>query len=75
MHGLNENLEAFIDLIEDLSDYKLRVSTVANRLDCSVRTVYRLIESDELDAIKKTPHNTRISEESFVRYMKKCKNL
>ncbi len=54
----------------DLADYKLRVHTVARRLGISARTVYRLMDEGELDFIKVSERNTRISEKSFLSLQK-----
>lgn len=59
------------DIMTNLQDYRLHVHSVASKLGCSTRTVYRLIETGELKAIRKTPRNTRISESSFVEYANK----
>ncbi len=50
----------------------LRVSQVADRLNCSVWTVYQLVES------KRLPHyrcpGIRVSEEQLTEYLERCRN-
>ena len=49
----------------------LKVSQVAERLNCSVGTVYQLVES------KRLPHyrcpGIRVSEEQLVEYLESCR--
>lgn len=51
----------------------LRVSQVASRLNCSVSTVYALIESGRLDHFR-CP-GVRISEEQLSAYLEKSKRV
>ena len=50
----------------------LKVSQVAERLNCSIGTVYQLVES------KRLPHfrcpGIRVSEEQLVEYLESCRN-
>ena len=50
----------------------LKVSQVAERLNCSIGTVYQLVES------KRLPHfrcpGIRVSEEQLVEYLASCRN-
>lgn len=50
----------------------LKVSQVAERLNCSVGTVYQLVES------KRLPHfrcpGIRVSEEQIAEYLESCRN-
>lgn len=50
----------------------MKVSQVAERLNCSVGTVYQLVES------KRLPHfrcpGIRVSEEQLTEYLESCRN-
>lgn len=61
---LRENLEKLLEAIED--DYSIRANIAAKRLRCSVRTIYRLIENNELKAIAPTKRGIRISKKSLI---------
>lgn len=47
----------------------LRVSTVATRLDCSVRTVWHLIALGKLTAVRIGRRSTRIEEAEVERFV------
>ena len=49
--------------------YMLTVRETANILGISVHTVYRLIESGELPAVKVSPRKTVIKAEEIERYI------
>lgn len=49
--------------------YMLAVRETANILGVSVHTVYRLIESGELSAMKVSPRKTVIKAEEIERYI------
>lgn len=49
--------------------YMLTVRETANILGVSVHTVYRLIESGELSAMKVSPRKTVIKAEEIERYI------
>ena len=51
--------------------YMLTVSEVAKILDVSVHTVYRLIRSGQLSAVKISPRKTVIKAEELERYINK----
>ena len=49
--------------------YMLTVKETANILGVSVNTVYRIIDSGELSAIKVSPRNTVIKADELERYI------
>lgn len=49
--------------------YMLTIKETANILGISVHTVYRLIESGELSAVKVSPRKTVIKAEEIERYI------
>lgn len=51
--------------------YMLTVREAANILGVSVNTVYRLIESGELSAMKVSPRKTMIKAEEIERFINK----
>lgn len=71
MEELKDNLDAVIKTVDSLTDFKLRVNNVAQKFGCSNRTVYRLVESGDLEAIRLTPNSIRISAKSVNKYIEK----
>lgn len=52
----------------------LKVGTVArDYLDCSVRTVWQLIALGHLERVKLSARATRVTEESVLRYIDRCR--
>lgn len=51
--------------------YMLTVQETAKLLNVSVHTVYRLIESGELSAVKVSPRKTMIKAEEIERFINK----
>jgi excisionase family DNA binding protein len=49
----------------------LFVHTVADRLNCSKRHIYRLIESGQLGSIRLGPRGLRVPEDSLGEFLEK----
>jgi len=47
----------------------LRIKTVADRLDCSVRTVWQLIALGHFEKLKIGVRSSRVTEESVLRFI------
>lgn len=68
---LNTNLGKILGYMSNPQDFHMRVEHVAKRLGVSKRTVYRLVESKELEAIRTSLRSIRISELSVVHYLER----
>jgi len=51
----------------------LKVQEVANRLNVSAQTVYRLIDNGELPAIRVGRHRLRVEEQALERFIEKSR--
>ena len=52
-----------------MAETYLRLSTVAERLDCSARTVRRLIYSGDLAAVRVNARTLRVAESELDRFL------
>jgi excisionase family DNA binding protein len=64
-----EEVQDFLAVIE--KGRLLTVYTVASRLKVSPSTIYRLIDEGKLKAIRLSPRNLRVSEQSLKAYIEK----
>ncbi len=52
----------------------LRIKAVAERLACSVRTVWALIAAGQLRAVRLSPRATRVEEAELARFIERAKS-
>jgi len=52
-----------------MEDRYLRVDAVARKLNMSKKSIYRLVESGELFAVRLSPHGIRIPKSALEKYL------
>ena len=67
-YWINEYVE--IDIRYWLKNTNKTIKEIANILNVSIHTVYRLIESGELSAMKISPRKTVVKAEELERYIR-----